>query len=89
MKIKHRESQGEISNEAAALTYTVDPISLHDSTNLIRTTIDNINLDDKHKSKIGVNLKTTIATNMLIIRLYSIRLRLMIVSTKQCQGISL
>ena len=89
MKIKHRESQGEISNEAAALTYTVDPISLHDSTNLIRTTIDNINLDDKHKSKIGVNLKTTIATNMLINRLYSIRLRLMIVSTKQCQGISL
>ena len=89
MKIKHRESQGEISNEAAALTYTVDPISLHDSTNLIRTTIDDINLDDKHKSKIGVNLKTTIATNMLIIRLYSIRLRLMIVSTKQCQGISL
>ena len=89
MKIKHRESQGEISNEAAALTYTVDPTSSNDSTNLIRTMIDDINLDDKHKSKIGVNLKTTIVTNMLINRLYSIRLRLMIVSTKQCQGISL
>ena len=53
----------------------------HDSTNQIRTMIDDINLDDKHKSKMGVNLKTTFITNMLINRIHLIRLRLMIVST--------